>query len=320
MYNNEQKQSYIYACLENRTSSEQIKRISVLFKRIEDKEEMLSKDVSDMDVAEIKGLYDSDAFKSASAHISLCILKSYAAWCVRNGFSEPAGLSVFTPDDIEDIRNSMVSGDRHLNAYLSQTLSPIEEGTADNLIRALFWMVFAGIQPHDVECVAASDVNIPERIVTVRGKQHLLSPLAMPAMDFAVHADCISIDHPQYKFRKRAGGDCVLRGTSGVIRLKDVRSRLNRIKKDHELSEKPYQNLTLTSVYKSGLFSDMYTRERAGFPPDFANDAEYLMEFRSDTFGERYELYGNDYSDIYRKRLSTRLLEEYSEWKLAFVQ
>lgn len=320
MYNSTQKQAFINESVANRVPEEQIKRTAVLFKRISGFEESASKDVSEMNTEEVAALYQSGAFKKFSAHISLCILRSYGMWCVKNGYSAPSGLAEFIPDDIAEIRETMVSGDRQLHKHLDNIFSPVSDGTADNLIRAFLWIVFSGLHPREASEVTAANIDLAKRIVTSGGVMHKLSPLAMPSVSFAVNAESFAIDHPQYKSRKRIDGSHILRGTIKIIRVKDIRNRLHTAQKNNGNSAGLRLNITPTSVFKSGIFSEMYARERAGFPPDFSDEAEYLMRFRTEEFGTEYKLYGADFSEAYRGKYSIELLEEYSEWKIAFVQ
>lgn len=322
MYKEEQKQSFINRCAELGATDAYIQRVSLLFRRIAKFEERCSADVSEINPEQASELYASGLMKATTAHISLCILKSYTAWCIRNGWADAdSGIMKFMPDDIADARMTMVSGDRQLADYLDGILPPVEEGTANNLIRAFLWMCFAGIQPHDIESVQNSDVNIAEKTVRARGYTHLLSPLAMPAVEFSVKADVLSIDHPQYKSRDRIKSGCIMRGTSSVLSMTDITKRLTLIQKNQKRHGRLWMKLTPMSVFWSGMFYEMYLLERSGTFPDFSEYAERFMEFRIDHFGTRYEMYeGIKYEDTYRNMLMIKMLENYSEWKLAFVQ
>lgn len=319
MYNREVKQRYIDSLVKSLAEPRVLKRVNLLFERIEGAESEAGADISEMDFINAEKILKSPGVLRPSVfYTSVDILFGYVRWCVLEELTgpEPAALRV-VPDGLDAVRDCMVSSDSHLESLLNLVCDKRHD-TSDMLLRGFAWLVFAGVHFEDIGRLTADDLLWDDLAIKAPDKTHKLSRFAMPSMEFLAEADSFSIPHPQYKNRKRAEGTELMRGTMGIMDPHDAATRLRKkflaAKKEGRCQTVP----TPTDIWKSGLFSEMRKIEMLGFVPDFAVDVDEYMSYKTSRMNKGYSVNGKDATEINRRALLTRFLEDYSRWKLAF--
>lgn len=321
MLHPEWKQEYIRYRVAKGADSAEKKRISTLFRRISDAEVQADTDIAEMDAQSAAAVMKAPGVLSASIfYTSVCTLRDYASWCVmtERAHTEACALSV-VPDGLDAVRETMVSGPEHLESALNIILSPVESGSAETLLRAYVWLVYAGVHPEDIQNLKSSDVDLDRLTVKAGRKEYRVCGYAAAALDFAVNGTSLRISHPQYSARPREESDFLMRGTKSVLTWNDCSSRIGR--KCLEARREGRMNLALTnlSIGRSGMFYGIYHNELAGYTPDFTADIEEYMTYQTERRGKGYSVYGADATGIRRNLLLTSFLEDYSRWKLAFL-
>lgn len=321
MLHPEWKQEYIRHCVTNGADQAERKRLSTLFRKISGAESQADADIAEMDRESAAAVMKSPGVLSTSIfYSSVCTLRDYVSWCVMTERvrMEACALSV-VPDGLEIVRETMVSGPEHLESVLNIILSPAECGSADTLLRAYAWLVFAGMHPEDIQNLRNSDVDLDRLTVRAGQKEYSVCGYAAQALDFAVNGSSLRIPHPQYDARQREESDFLMRGTKSVLAWSDCSSRIGR--KCRKAKKEGRLNLVLTnlSIGRSGLFCGIYHNELAGYAPDFTADIEEFMAYKTERRGKGYSVHGADATVIRRSLLLTTFREDYSRWKLAFL-
>ena len=320
MYCESRKQKYIRYCTASGADIKYQKKIRLLFSHTENFETAEDTDVSMMSQDQVARMIDLGVLGKTRVFTELCILRSYTMWCAE---SDPAlygsGILSFVPNGLDDTRRNMVSGDVHLNQIMNELFAPEKDGKSDNLLRAFLWLIYAGVYANMITDIKKNDMNLSDMTVTSGDRVYKLSRLSRTSLLFSSESDTLSINHPQYKSRKRIAGNSIMRGTRSVLTVKDICRRIAIAQDDANRSGKIQTEFTPYSIYKSGRFADMYDAERTGVFPDFSLDVEDFMAHRIDYAGTKYLAHGADASEINKRKLTATFLEDYSRWKLAFT-
>lgn len=298
--------------------------IGLLFSRIEDIETELNTDIVSMTEETIAEIMQSERVRTSRYYTSLCILKSYAAWCVKYGLADPdSGLLTYAPEGLDETRRKTVSGAIQLNNLMDKLFSPVDRGEMDNLIRVFLWMVFAGIPISEAEVIHTDDVDLTRMTVRSFGREYGIHRLSVPSFRFVIESDKIRIDHPQYQFRKRIDSPMLLRGSRSDCTAKYLAGQLRTAQMKGRDAGTVDSEITATSIYWSGRYSDMYIAECAGVFPDFsANVDDYMDNARIGRHRSGYQIKDRSTEDaqtINKRYLRTMFMEDYSRWKLAFM-
>lgn len=320
MFCAERKQAYIDFCESEGADQFYRKKIRLLFNSTESFETDENTDISEMSSEQVAALIKYGIIRKTRFFTSLCILRSYAVWCVTSGFCEDFGdILRFVPDGLDKTRRSMVSGDAHLQKYLDIIMPPEDEGKADNLIRAYVWLIYAGLAPDEIVTVRGRDIDFDLLSVSVGDHVFEISPFSVRSLTFAAKAQTIAIDHPAYKAKSRIPGDMIMRGSKSILDPNDIAHRLRDLQQEGEKSGKTDMHLKTMDIYKSGRFAEMYAAEMTGVFPDFTLDIEELARHKNDESLNEFAARGLTRRELNNYQLQAAFLEDYSKWKLAFT-
>ena len=86
MFCAERKQAYIDFCESEGADQFYRKKIRLLFNSTESFETKVNADVSEMTSEQIETMAEFGIIRKTRLFTSLCILRSYAAWCFTSGF------------------------------------------------------------------------------------------------------------------------------------------------------------------------------------------------------------------------------------------
>jgi hypothetical protein len=273
MYNAQLKKRFI----KEFSDSEHVREsASYLFRSLEKFEEAEGKDLSAMDTDALQRAVDHvSGFRARSVYLPVSILKNYATWCMENGV-DGATDNVFRlrMPGIEKLRHSMLKNPKQLQRYLDDFLDPEDMQTADNNLRAWYWLGYSGLTAEDALTVKSDELDFSSMILKHNGNMYPIYRESVPALRNCVELSQYRYVHPNYGedkviFRDRWQGDELIRGLRGVQSIDYLRVEFSKRNKKALSEGKTDLNLSYKRVWMSGVFYRMYEDELAGFPVSF---------------------------------------------------
>lgn len=315
MYNEKLKTDFI----KSHTTAVNVENvIKQLFCSTQKFEEKLGKDLCQLTTDEFRQVVDSVAgFRKITRNTQIGILKRYIEYCVSVGFPgtredniEVEGLG------LEKMRLQTVSSPAHLNHYLNQICSPVDDNTTDIIYRCYYWLAFAGMREEDILSVKNDDVLLDDMIIRFNGKEYPIYREAMTTFKKCLTLTQFVYRHPNRRdvLMDRFDEDVLIRGIKAAPSLKTMRVELSRRSKHKREVEKTTDlKLSYYRVWISGHFYRMYEREQIGIEPDFS---DLVAEH---THGKVYKLdSGKNTIQDKKRRLAKCYADDYERWKLAF--
>jgi len=312
MYNAEQKKRFAMGF----TDSEQMRAEALrIFNAFEKLEESHGADLCTLDLDTVRPVFDKLAgLRDKSKHRPLYVLQEYVKWCRSNGVAGVAD-SFFRITDIgvEKMKRQTVRSPRHLQSFFNAICDAESEETFDNVIRAYYWLAYAGMQENDIINVRVSDVDLPNMKIRYGGEEYPVYSDAIPSIRNCVELRAFCSRHPNYTkvvLLDRVDGDHLLRGHRGVSSPATMRAELSKRRRIALDSGKTELDLSYYRIWISGVFYRAYENEQGGATVDF-----------TDVTGARHR--GLDYKldsgrisqRIRRSELEREYRIDYERWK-----
>jgi hypothetical protein len=175
MFNEKQKQEYIDF---EATNGGALKRY---FVRVASKEDDYSKDIADMDQAEILDTLKSLGIRreESRGHL-LSLMRGYVNWAILNGKTKNVNvLDKITPESIgtnEAVKENMIGSPEHLQFILDDALDYEYYKNKSKMSELLLKLLYEGITIEEVQAFKKTDIDPREnRIDTVTGKQFFVN-------------------------------------------------------------------------------------------------------------------------------------------------
>lgn len=246
------------------------------------------------------------------------VLRDYVKWCLSNQIPGACdGMLNVGAEGLDKIRRQMVANPLGLQSYLDALCEPEKLKTTDNIYRCYYWLAYSGMAEEDILKVKTSDVDFTTLTVRFNDLEYPMYRESLPAFKNCVTLTEFVYKHPLYSkliYKDRVPGDLLIRGVKQQPVAKTLRVELSRrAKKAVEDNKTTTLRLSHFRVWLSGLFYQMYEREKAGFPVDFS---EAARKFAS---GKEYNLSSTrNTPEAIIRRISTEYLNDYQRWKMAF--
>ncbi len=267
MYNESLKFQYIE--LEDKDSRR--RWLTWLFERTEPLEEAASKDICQMTLEELTGVFKLvSGNKTVSRVTAQTALRTYCRWCISQGVEGANDLTdQLDMKDLEPYRKRMLANPQHMLKLLNERFDDTSEGTIHIIYRAYLWMAYFGMFEDQAIDVKTSDVSLSRLIIKTGGEEFEICREAIPDFEWLVEKDHFNYKHPKYKnviVRERVPGDTLLRGVHGQTTIKSFRARIGvRLNALPDEDNPP----TISSIRLSGLYYRTLQREQIGMQPSF---------------------------------------------------
>ena len=318
MYNAEQKERFIR---DYSTKISVRKSVVSLFDKFAPYEEQWGADLCTQSVETIQPVFDRIAGVRESSRLApRTILRKYSDWCIENhveGATDAARM--LASSGVENLRTQMLKNPRQLQAFLDLICEPESERTADNNIRAYYWLAYAGMDDKDILLTKADDVDLSLMVLHFGGRDYPIYREALPAISNCMKLTEYRIKHPNYGpdkivMKDRIPGDELLRGIKAVTTIHAMRVELSRRNREANRDGKTDLKLSYYRIWLSGVFYRMWEDELAGFPVDFSS-------FVEDRLGDfQYKLPPNGNSQEYmHKKMALSYQEDYERWKMILM-
>ena len=273
MYNHDQKVAFIRAYT---VSVRVAKTLEMIFTSIEPIEVRFGTDLCTFTDEQMQSVSEALGGSSSSALLSAqTYIRAYAKWCV--GTNKPGARKELTTLRLVSslkMAEKMVAGPLDLQRVLDSVLTPESDLTADNIIRAYFWLVFAGIRREDIDTLTAENVDLTRMEVRVG---HLTFPIyrqAEASIRNAVELTAFRYIHPLYEpvMKQRYPGRRIMRMIKSDIDHGEIEKMFSRKCAASNLPVK--RHFSYVTLRKSGFFYRYYMLEREGVADPF-NEAAY---------------------------------------------
>lgn len=314
MYNEEQKNKFI----RDYTGSLNTANVAAnLFKSFEKYEIAWGADLCTKSATELQPVVDEVVgLRAKSKWMTLTILREYVKWCLAMNVANACdGMLHIEAIGLEKIKRQMVASPLHLQKFLDDIFEPESEETMDNIYRCYFWMAYGGIDEEDTILIKNDAVDFSQMIIHYKTTSVPIYREAIPAFRNAVSLMSFVYKHPNYTKpirRDRFPGDTIMRGVKAPTKTFTMRTTLS--KRNIKAVKDGLTDLQLSfyRVRMSGLFYQMYEKERAGIPVSFSEAALRVMD------GKTYTLNGREKMTHIQNRIEKDYMEDYQRWKLAF--
>lgn len=314
MYNEEQKNRFI----RDYTGSLNTANVATnLFNSFEKYETDWAADLCTKSSEELQPVVDEIVgLRAKSKWMTLTILKEYVKWCLAMKIPNACdGMLHIEAVGLEKIKRQMVASPLHLQKFLDDIFDSESEETIDNIYRCYFWMAYGGIDEDDTVLIKNDAVDFSQMIIRYKTTSAPIYREAIPAFHNAVTLTSFVYKHPNYSKpirRDRVLGDTIMRGVKAPTKTFTMRTTLS--KRNIKAVQDGLTDLQLSfyRVRMSGLFYQMYERERAGIPVTFSEAAIRVMD------GKTYSLNGREKIEHKQNRIERDYMEDYQRWKLAF--
>lgn len=305
MYNSNEKLTY----LEKSKLSPQTKGIiENIFEKFEPFEKKAGKDVSEFTPQELNNVI-SEGFsisKQATFNNIISAINRYKQWLNKGQIDEAKEIS-----GALSVRKTMISSPFHLQYILDQGLKSPDSETTDVILRAMYWLKFAGLTNSQAARVTKGDIDFTAMNVMIDGIVFPIESFAVESLQFACKSDYLIIDNPTHKNTRkqfRTEGSTVLRCFSPSDNISGQCLRVSNIYKSRTSIVPP----TLMNTWYSGFFYRTFLSEMMGVKPDFEFLARFLLS-------EKLEVYKNqEFTSDSLKNKTRNLQKNYDLWKLAF--
>lgn len=267
MYNESLKFQYIE--LEDKDSRR--RWLTWMFERTEPLEEAASKDICQMNLEELTGVFKLvSGNKTVSRVTAQTALRTYCRWCISQGVEGANDLTdQLDMKDLEPYRKQMLANPQHMLKFLNERFDDTSEGTIHIIYRAYLWMAYFGMFDDQAIDVKMSEVSLSRLIIKTGGEEFEICREAIPDFKWLVKKESFNYKHPLYNsviVRQRVPGDRLLRGVRGQTTNKSIKAHISK-----RLTASPDDNNppTISSIRLSGLYYRMMQREQIGIAPNF---------------------------------------------------
>lgn len=318
MYNEELKGEFV----KGYTKSENTARIcNATFEAFEPYESKWGADLCTRSAEDLQPIVDSiSGLRAKTKWMRLIILKDYVKWCMSRGVENACGgMLEINTTGLDKVVFETVSSPRQLQKFLDEICLPESEQATDNIYRCFYWLAFMGLPEEHILDVRVSNVDFETLTVRYANREFPMYRESLPAFKNCVNLERFKYVHPNYGtdktvYKDRVDGDILIRGVRQVASSKAIRVELSRRNAKALEDNHTTKKLSYLRVWMSGLFYDMYERERAGEPVDFISAARVF------TKGKRYKLEsGRNTFEAKVRRVAKDYEEDYQRWKLAHL-
>lgn len=318
MYNEELKRKF----LKEYTKSESTAQVcKVTFEAFEPYEVEWDADLCTRSAEILQPVVDElSGLRTRTKWTRLMVLKDYVKWCLAQGVEGACnGMLEINTTGLDKVILETVSSPRQLQKFLDEVCLPESEQATDNIYRCFYWLAFMGLPEEHILNVRVSDVDFETLTVRYANREFPMYRESLPAFKNCVTLTQFKFVHPNYGadkiiYNDRVDGDILIRGVRQIASSKTIRVELSRRNAKALAKNHTTKKLSYLRVWMSGLFYDMYERERAGEPVDFISAA------REFTKGKRYKLEsGRNSQESKVRRVARDYEEDYRRWKIAYM-
>lgn len=195
MYNEPQKLLYIESYLKkSKIKNKEIRHRNMrnFFDRIQDIEKHFDKDFSMFDCEEVKTALAVVCRRSVKYQKTvLSELRGYVEWCIDNECSLDFEnrLIGITTDDIDMVASykiNMFKDEAELNSALNMVLTPIQEDTSNNILRAMFHLLFNGISYNEIFDIRSNQVDLEKQIIHLSNRNVNISSMCRDRLKYVM--------------------------------------------------------------------------------------------------------------------------------------
>lgn len=330
MYNEPQKLLYIESYLKSSNVKDKETRLGSMcnfFNRIQEPEVSLDKDFSMFNYEEIKMALAIICRRSVRYQKSvLSELRGYLEWSIDNGLSLDCEnrLIGITPSDIDIVasyRINMFGNETELNLALDKILTPMQEDTSNNILRAILHLLFNGVSYNAVFDIRSSEVDFENNIIHLHGRDIKISVMCCNILRYvmgmyeffeAPRFDTGNIDSQLAGLNRSARKFSIVKSGYAIENSRDNRSAMPLTYKPIitkafaalKAMNRDMISTTIGDIVTSGIFYRIFENEKENGEPDFS---EYFIVAKQDDKNE------------YGLAASLRDAEaQYYGWKKAF--
>jgi hypothetical protein len=305
MYNEAIKRQFISEYTHATSVESVLRRI---FEVVAPDEERLGMDLCAMTVEQLQPIVDKIGGQSYGSRCTFTSsLRAYGKWCLQRHLNGARiDLTAIKLGGLESVAMNMVAGPMDLQIVLDTYLSPESDRTVDNVVRAYFWLVFAGVRREDAVQLTRENIDFAESCVHVGHLSYPIYPQAVSSLRNVIELSSFRYVHPMYEpvQKNRYPGDKILRMIKGDAEHAAI--EMEFIRKRSKSGVKDGRKFSYITLRKSGIFYRYYVLERERVPIPFGEAT--LMYFDRDTISDRKKL-----------GAATRALRrDYNLWKDAF--
>lgn len=298
------------------------------FKRFAPLEEKRGADLCTWSTEEVQDVIDGlSSTRIGSLVPRIFMLKAYSQWCVETGAIAGATTNtngLVIPDNIDVIRNTMVTSPVDLQNYLDVLFTEENFEGVDVIYRGFFWLAFAGLNSRDAVEVSSDEVVPREMLIKHGGRSYEIYKEGLLALKECSTLTSFNSIHKTGAVivRDRKPGKSILRNTNGKASTRVLMARVSSIREETkqmiEASGGEFdKQLSYDTVRLSGIF---YRIHRAEVELD-TDDVELLpfdeaAEMMCDT-SVRFDPKGKPNLSITRRKYQIKraLIRDYKQWK-----
>jgi hypothetical protein len=257
MYNSKQKEKFLEDFTEVQMTKDRLIRI---FNSIEMFEKNSGKDFSQFTREKAVSVIAQCGGKTTNSVNSMIILlRKYLDWCILNQLVD-RNISNFLEDVdstkikfMETHKNELISSPEHFQEHLDKYGYNPNVDTIDIMACTALWLAFSGIQ--DVVNVKKDDIDLIHGVVNFDFKTYKIYPQSVHTFKKALQMKTIEIESD---IRSSYTKD--LENTPYLIRM-TVSTNFRKVSRMIYLTDWA-KELTITSVYRSGMYYRIYEKER----------------------------------------------------------
>lgn len=316
MYNQDIKKRFIEFKMKLTNAPGAIQsELVTLFNKTESFEEILGKDVAQMNIVELKVVFKNVLNRIQSKKQRLASLKEYVAWCMSIGMDGVSqDMLKPTPSNMGESTESFVSSPAELQDALNAICDSEDKLTMDNVYRCYMWLAYMGVLKERVPEIKTIDVDLKNRRLKYKYREIDIYDEAYEAFKNAVELDYFVYEHPNYTApikRQRVQSEELLRGVKVGVNVDTLKTAFDTKNKNAIKSGKTEKKLSYYKVARSGLYYETYKIEKAVGVVDFTEAALNPLLYGVSASNE-------DVSDTVISRRIRNFTNEYTWWKEVF--
>jgi len=317
MFNPTQKEEFIKYVMEKSNTKDRERGESNLinfFYRLSSIEEEFGKDFSMFNFDEIKIALSILCRRSVKYQITiLSQLRQYLEWAImtNNSLDTENRLIGFSTNDVDVSMSygmSMVKNEEQLSEYLDITLRPMQDDTIDNMYRALFHMLFNGLDFQEAVDLKTNQIDLETKTIKLLDKNIDISEMCCKVINYLLQMDgyVVQLFRDGWRYVDKADTGHVLERTvdhrDNIEKAMEpaISNIFGRLKK--ELGYKI--SITRNDIYLSGVFYRTYIKELNEKKIDLS---EYFLKYQHQVFSIKSP-----------DAKINEGMEEYLSWKKAF--
>lgn len=293
MYQRELKTKYLS---HREFGQKELHYTKTVFDLSEELEEKLCKDLSQFSQDDFAELSEYLPGSRSSTYSTIAeTIRKYTLWCDEQGLGTSKAAHKPKINNASAARKKWVYNPRHLDLELRKLFGSPDGGSYDVLYHAFFWLAYSGLTRKEAFQLKASDVNLVNGIVSMKGRTFPIYRESIPSLVTAAEAtsfDVLRGSSPRPCPEPREYGDgTLLRGFKGpvdetVFSMQVVR-RLSAVSDKSDFRPN-YKNCRLSGIFYRARELELAGQDYAKIFEDVAHH-DFEDKFGMDVEDEKME-------------------------------